>query len=272
MTTSLSGDTPGESADHPTVPESPPVTSALTVCAAEIDVIRWGPERARTGPWRGNGQVAYLAPMPDAPIPSADFVKRCCDVLAARGFQRIVTGALAPGEAAGFLHAGFQIEERLHLLGNDLTSVPPPPRQVRMRRAGRLDRSRVLEIDSLAFPPFWRLDGHGLDEAIRATPHARFRVSQGRIGAADGLTGYAVTGRAGRRGFLQRLAVDPAAQRAGIGRALVLDGLRWLKRWRVERAVVNTQLENEAALALYESLGFRREPAGLSVLSVGLAR
>jgi ribosomal protein S18 acetylase RimI-like enzyme len=82
--------------------------------------------------------------------------------------------------------------------------------------------------------------------------------------------GYAVTGRAGRRGFLQRLAVQPDHQRGGLGRALVLDGLRWLRRWRAERAVVNTQLENDAALALYENLGFRREPSGLSVLGAGL--
>ena len=52
----------------------------------------------------------------------------------------------------------------------------------------------------------------------------------------------------------------------------VLDGLRWLKRWRCERVVVNTQLQNGAALALYESLGFTREPSGLSVLSLGLDR
>jgi ribosomal protein S18 acetylase RimI-like enzyme len=50
----------------------------------------------------------------------------------------------------------------------------------------------------------------------------------------------------------------------------VLDGLAWLERRGVERAVVNTQLENRKALALYESLGFRREPRGLSVLSAGV--
>jgi ribosomal protein S18 acetylase RimI-like enzyme len=50
----------------------------------------------------------------------------------------------------------------------------------------------------------------------------------------------------------------------------VLDGLSWLRRRGVERVVVNTQLENRKALALYESLGFRREPRRLSVLSAGV--
>lgn len=237
--------------------------------APETDVIRWGPERARTGPWRGTDDVAYLAPLPDAPVPSAAFVRRCCDVLASRGFSRIVTGALAPAEAAGFLHAGFEVEERLHLLAHDLRDVPPPPRSIPMRRARHDDRPAVLVVDTRAFPPFWRLDDSGLDDAIRATPHARFRIA---TGPDESIIGYAVTGRAGRRGFLQRLAVDPTVQRRGAGRALVLDALRWLKRWRVERAVVNTQLENSAALALYEHVGFRREPSGLSVLSASLDR
>jgi ribosomal protein S18 acetylase RimI-like enzyme len=87
---------------------------------------------------------------------------------------------------------------------------------------------------------------------------------------ATGIAGYAITGRAGGHGFLQRLAVHPTWQRRGVGRALVIDGLAWLERRGVERVVVNTQLENRKALALYEGLGFRREPRCLSVLSAGV--
>lgn len=179
----------------------------------------------------------------------------------------MVTGALAPGEQAGFLAAGFEVEEELHLLAHEVRDLPPATESERaLRRARPSDRTAVLAVDGVAFPPFWRLDERGLEEAVRATPHARFRLA-----ADPDVFGYAVTGRAGRRGFLQRLAVAPDRQSAGVGRALVLDGLRWLRRWRVERAVVNTQLQNERALALYESLGFRREPSGLTVLSAGLA-
>lgn len=233
---------------------------------AEVDVIRWGEERARTGPWRGDHRVAYLTPVPDAPVPSAAFVRRCCEQLAARGYVRAVTGALSPTEQGGFLAAGFRIEKQLHLLAHDLRDLPAPAVAERLLRRARLaDRPAVLWVDAAAFPPFWRLDDAGLDEALRATPHARFRVT----GAPD-VVGYAITGRSGRRGFLQRLAVHPDHQGRGCGRALVLDGLRWLRRWRAGHAVVNTQLENDGALALYESLGFHREPSGLSVLSTGL--
>lgn len=232
-----------------------------------MDVIRWGPERVRTGPWRGDRGVAFLTPLPDAPVPSTVFVLRCLDQLAARGFQRVITSALSPAEQAGFLGAGFEIHERLHLLGHDLRHIPRVD-TAGLRRAGPDDHPAVLAVDGRAFPAFWRIDGTSLGEALGATPNSRFRVAVG----PGGVVAYAVTGRAGRRGFLQRLAVDPEHQRHGLGRALAVDALRWLRRWRVEQAVVNTQTGNQAALALYESLGFRQEPAGLSVLSTMLVK
>ncbi|MGH9178029.1 MAG: GNAT family N-acetyltransferase [Acidimicrobiales bacterium] len=230
-----------------------------------VDVIRWGRERVRTGPWRGDRQIAYLSPLPDAPLPSVLFVRRCLDQLAARGFQRVITSALSPAEQAGFLGAGFEVHERLHLLEHDLRHIPRVDTSA-LRRAGPDDHPAVLAVDGRAFPPFWRIDEQSLSEALSATPTSRYRVA-----VLDGATvGYAVTGRAGRRGFLQRLAVDPGLQRRGLGRALAVDALRWLRRWRVDQAVVNTQMGNEGALALYENLGFRRESTGLSVLSAAL--
>ena len=209
--------------------------------------------------------MAYLSPLPDAPLPSALFVRRCLDQLAAKGVQRVITSALSPAEQAGFLGAGFEIHERLHLLEHDLRHLPRADTSA-VRRATTEDRPAVLAVDARAFPSFWRIDDASLDEALAATPNSRFRVAC-RSGA---VVGYAVTGRAGRRGFLQRLAVDPLHQRHGLGRALAVDALRWLRRWRVEQAVVNTQMGNDAALTLYESLGFCRGAAGLSVLSTAL--
>jgi ribosomal protein S18 acetylase RimI-like enzyme len=207
--------------------------------------------------------------VPDAPVPSPDFIRRCLGILAKRGVTRVVTAALSPREQRGFLAAGFAVEEDLYLLSHDLLEVdlPPVARQIPMVRARRELRPAALEVDRAAFSPFWQFDARGLEEARRATPHSRFRVALNPRGA---VAGYAICGRSGTRGFVQRLAVVPYEQRQGMGSALLLDGLHWMRRRGVQRAVVNTQLDNHAALALYQRLGFRREPTGLSVLSAGL--
>jgi GNAT superfamily N-acetyltransferase len=236
--------------------------------APSVDVLRWGRERARTGHWRGQGDVAFLSPLPDSPAPSVEFLRRCLDILAARGYRRVVTSALSPPEQTGFLAAGFGVEQRLHLLGIDLygdkIQVPPGPP---LRRVGRKSRPEVLAVDAAAFASFWQFDAAGLEDALGATPVVRFRAAHDRAGV---IAGYAICGRSGQRGFVQRLAVDPAYQRSGVGRRLLLDGLAWMQRRGVQRAVVNTQVGNDAAVSLYLHTGFTHEPVGLSVLSTGL--
>jgi ribosomal protein S18 acetylase RimI-like enzyme len=244
--------------------------------APSTDVIRWGRERARTGHWRGDERVAFLAPVPTAPLPSAEFLRRCLGTLAERGFTRVITSALSPLEQTGFLAAGFAVEEHLRLLGIDL-SVPLPdvPAGLPMVRGGRRRRDGVLAVDNAAFSPFWRFDAQSLHDAIEATPSTRYRValapSADPARADPEVAGYVICGRAGSRGFVQRLAVDPTLRRSGTGTRLLLDGMHWMRGHGVRRAVVNTQTDNARALSLYRGLGFTDEPTGLSVLGAGLS-
>jgi GNAT superfamily N-acetyltransferase len=237
----------------------------------DVQVIRWCGEEARTAPWRGDRSTALLTPLSEVSGPSTAFLSRCLDELAAHGFSRVLTPALGPLEQVPYMGAGFRVEERLAVLTHDLRRLPRPPRipSICLRRGRMSDRPEVLVVDNLAFSEFWRLDWRGIEEALAATPLSRWRVA---VNGAGSVIGYAVTGRAGGRGFLQRLAVHPEQCGRGVGRTLVLDGLRWLRRWRVEQVLVNTQVGNFRALALYEGLGFRAGPAGLSVLSAGLAQ
>lgn len=229
------------------------------------EVVRRGHERLRIGPWRGDHRVAFVAPLGDGVPPTSGIVDQACELLAKKGFASVLTGALAEREQAGFLAAGFAPHEQLHLLVHDLERIPDAP-DVHLRRGWTVDRPAALAVDASAFPTFWRLDREGLREAINATPLARFRV-----GVDHGVVAYAVTGRAGTRGYVQRLAVRPEHTGHGFGAALVVDGLRWLREANADHAVVNTQADNERALALYERLGFRRQPSGLIVLARLLA-
>lgn len=231
---------------------------------SKLDTVQLGTDRLRIGPWRGDHRVAYLAPAPARP-PAAATVDECVRLLAEQGYTRVLTSALTAAERVPFDERGFLEHERLHLLRHDLYGVPSRPRQ-RLRRARWRDERAVLDVDAAAFDPFWRFDRQGLEEARSATPVARYRVVD-----ADGeVAGYAISGRAGTISYLQRLAVHPHHQGAGLGFALVADALAWAQRRGAASMLVNTQERNRTALALYERVGFRRETHGLVVLTLDL--
>jgi mycothiol synthase len=54
------------------------------------------------------------------------------------------------------------------------------------------------------------------------------------------------------------LGVDPAAQGLGLGRALTLAGLRYLRGRGLDQAMLYVDEENGPAVALYQKLGFAR--------------
>lgn len=226
------------------------------------DTVSAGGVRIRVRPWRGREDTAECLAAPAGTVVPPDLVRTALERARQRGYHRAVTPALPPQEWRPYVDGGFELRERLHLLSHDLYDLEPRTNH-RHRRATRQDRDDVLAIDHAAFQPFWRLDAGGLEEAIRATPATRFRIGRD-------VRAYSLIGRAGGRGYVQRLAVHPDDQGHGIGRGLVLDGLWWLRRWRVSEVLVNTQEGNERAVALYERLGFRHRHGGLAVLQADL--
>lgn len=231
------------------------------------ETLRWPGGWARLGPWRGREDVAYLALGAQNP-PDPEIVDRCLRALRAKGYRSVVTNALGPVDTLPFVDAGFSVHERLRLLSHDLDEIPEAEHPT--RRARNADRPAVLALDHRAFDSFWQLDDDAMTSAIEATPTTRSRVVDAVPLTRGALSAYAITGRAGTRGYLQRVAVDPAVHGRGIGRSVVADALRWLRRHRVQRALVNTQMDNDPALALYRSCGFRELPAGLCVMGATL--
>ena len=215
----------------------------------------------RVVPWQGDRLVALVGPARHGRGPRVNDVIECVEQLDAWGVERAVTPALTHLDAQPFLDGGFRLLERLHLLSRPLYNQPPEP--TRPIRAGRTwHRRAVLDIDRRAFDDFWRFDETSLREARGATPGSKFAVviERGEV------LGYAVTGRAGTRGYLQRLAVDPRHSGKGIGTDLVMDSFDWAFHRGVQRMMVNTQERNQRALGLYRHLGFEPEPDGLVVL------
>ena len=214
---------------------------------------------ARVAAWHGRTDVASLALHgPDAPSPRV--LSRLLERLQEAGYREVLTNALGPDTSLPLVDNGFAVKGRLHLLAHDLANLPSP--SGRTRRATRTDRDALLAADAAAFDEFWRFDALGLREAVRATRRSHLRVAP----APHDPRGYGLFGRAGSAGYVQRLAVAPEVQRRGLGHALLTDGLRRLRSHGAKRVYVNTQEDNDRALALYVRAGFRRLPVGLHVL------
>jgi ribosomal protein S18 acetylase RimI-like enzyme len=227
--------------------------------ALKVQSYRFGGGVARVAAWHGRADVASVA-LQGADAPSVSALERLLRILREAGFREVVTNALAPGTSLPLVDVGFAVRGRLHLLAYDLQDLPA--QSGRTRRVARLDADVLIGVDAAAFDEFWRFDELALREARRATPKAHVRIAP----SAGSVEGYALFGRAGTVGYVQRLAVAAESQHRGLGRALLGDGLHWMRRHGAERAMVNTQDDNERALELYLRAGFSRLPVGLCVL------
>jgi ribosomal protein S18 acetylase RimI-like enzyme len=228
-------------------------------------LLRAGGFTARVRPWPGEPGTVHLVTVESTVSPSHAAITGWLNELAGAGVQVVRTGALGPTTQSSYLEMGFTVRQELALLTHSLATVPalPRPSGVRLRRATEADLVTLAMLDRRAFGAQWGLDVTGLVDACHATPSHRLRIAATR---ASDPAGFAITGRAGRSGYLQRLAVHPARQRMGLARLLVIDGLRWAKRHRCTSVLVNTHVDNDAALGLYRRLDFTELSYRLAVL------
>jgi ribosomal protein S18 acetylase RimI-like enzyme len=242
--------------------------------------------------WPSDHSVAHLIFTDHQHVPVRDEVADAVAHAARKGARAIRTSAMFPAVAEVVLACEFAPIDRLALLSFDLgadlgaeldaaaatgrsTRAGRTPTTGPVERGGTSDRtdrhsdrrsdvrlrsmrpwhlSRCSQIDRDAFGLLWGNTASSLRDIRTATPWHLGRIARD----ADGIQGFAISGAAADHGYLQRLAVDPGVRRRGIARSLVLDALAWMTRRDLHRALVNTGVDNDGALALYESIGFGR--------------
>jgi GNAT superfamily N-acetyltransferase len=233
---------------HPVKPAMQPLSSAPLI-------LRAGSVIARVRPWAFEPNVAHLVLYNQSRLPSPSEIIGWINDLRTAGYDTIRTGALGAQAGARFENLGFESIQSLVLLEHtsiDSVSISASKDATATVRLSP-DRDRLAsEVDVAAFGPGWCIDRVGIGDVRSATPRHRARA----VPSGSDLVAYAVSGRDGRNGYIQRLAVSPEHQHRGHGLALVADSLRWMARWRVRRVLVNTHTGNEAALALYHRVGF----------------
>ncbi len=198
------------------------------------------------------------------------------------GSDVLRTPALDENDAHWFGERGFSVVQTLVMLRRDVRhnvrhprrdvhSIRDPDEEAIARWSWRRLRARrheatienLLSVDAASFAVPWNMTSDAFETACRATgDHVVLVASH----AAQQVAGYALVGRSATSAYLQRLAVHPALRRRGIARGLVHAGLAWAHDHGASDVFVNTEPHNEAALALYASLGFVEDPRRLVVL------
>ena len=202
---------------------------------------------------------------PEATITS-DMVKIWLRTAQHGGFARVRTNAVSPQLADILATVGFSVKQELSLLTAPLENVSSDARTVSARR---ITAAQAIRIDCAAFHGEWAIDPPALLAAKQATQFHRLRgLGSSRFRRTSGycLSGFTASPAEAQYGYIQRLAVHPNAQRNGYARKLVLDAMHWLGSRGMQHALVNTDTANEAALSLYDSLGFAPMTYSLYVL------
>ena len=193
---------------------------------------------------------------------SSSFLSACVDLLAEGGAPSIISPPLPPAGQRTWTAAGFEPFIELALMRVALDRTPTAPSHL-VVESDDTRLADLLTIDAAAFSPFWRFDELGLREAINATSRSLTLVIRD---AEGGLAGYAVVGFGTAISYLQRVAVHPRWQGQGMGRSLIRVAARRARNLGAKVMLLNTQLDNDSALGLYEQEGYVRLPEPLHLV------
>ncbi len=233
--------------------------------------------------WPGDDTVAHLIFVDHHHTPTTSDIAAAVEHAARKGARAIRTSALFPDAARVVLAEGFSTIDRLALLqielgsfdlpASDLPATPsrsseqPATRSLRLRTMRPWHLTPCSKIDRASFGLLWGNTAASLRDIHNATPWHHSRIVR-----SDGdLVGFAISGAAADTGYVQRLAIAPDHRRGGLARLLVDDAMEWMRHRGATRALVNTGVDNDAALALYGSIGFTRLDAELTIAELKVA-
>jgi mycothiol synthase len=188
------------------------------------------------------------------------------DVAIAEVMQREGAGlrlwAFLPHLVDAALAQGFRPERELRSLIMDLTrtSEPQYPAEVEVDRfrPGR-DEDEFLEVNNEAFAEHPENGNWTVSVLDRRMEQSWFDATHVIVARRhERIIGFCWTKQAEPAvGEIYVLAVAPAHQGQGLGRALLLDGLGHLSQAKATSAVLYVDSGNDRANRLYESIGFR---------------
>ena len=220
--------------------------------------LRRGWARAEARPWNDVEPMASLRLLRGG----SSFLEACAGRLMALGAPGVISPPLPSSARRSWEQAGFTTYVDLALMRKSLDEAGSAPDHLVVENA-ECPLEHLLAIDTAAFPPFWRFNKEGLEEAMEATSRSTTLTIQGSDGNP---IAYAVVGFGSAISYLQRVAVAPEWQGHGMGRSLIRVATRKARATGAKVLLLNTQTDNEPAIKLYEDEGFVRLPEPLTLL------
>lgn len=112
----------------------------------------------------------------------------------------------------------------------------------------------LADLESMAFSTPWSYDA--LAEELQ-NPLAVFLVAEDVD--AESAIGYMGMHHILDEGFITNIVVHPAYRRQGIARSLMQEAIDYAEAHDLTRLTLEVRSSNKAGIALYESMGFKRD-------------
>ncbi len=190
-------------------------------------------------------------------------VKAAMPALRHAGANGIVCLAPPGWLQEGLARAGFAEEDQVITYAyTDYLRLLPADQSATLRGANGGDADAVLQVNALAFGPFWQYD----DPVVLGWMLTADRAVVAEAGEEIGGFAITTTGLAGSYAHLIRVATHPRFRGRGIGRQLVIDSVDFARDVGAPGLALNTQASNRISRRLYESLGFRLTGHSLAVM------
>ncbi|MGE5741218.1 MAG: GNAT family N-acetyltransferase [Candidatus Aminicenantes bacterium RBG_16_66_30] len=122
------------------------------------------------------------------------------------------------------------------------------------------DYDRVMEIWAEAGLPLKPQGRDSRENIARQIGLSNVRFLVAVEGDGGRVIGTVLATHDGRKGWINRLAVDPAVRRKGIGARLVGAAESWLESQGMDILACLIEEENAVSMAVFEKLGYRKHP------------
>ena len=172
-----------------------------------------------------------------------------------------------PGAAALAARFGFEKVRELWVMrrpGRVEVDVPTLPSDYELRSYQESDADEVVRVNAAAFAAHPEQGAMDAGELAERMADAWFDPAGLLVVAGpDGrLAGFHWTKQhSPELGEVYVIGVDPSAQGLGLGKTLLLAGLRHLAQQGVDEVLLYVESDNAPAIALYEKYGFTHAPS-----------